>query len=154
AAALVLGVLVLLLLLRARPQHDHATVSNRATATLQSGAGPAIAPPSAPLASATPSLLALRGRVVRPDGQPVAGGTVRVLAGPPHPGAGAAAGRATTSDAAGAFVFPRLHAGTYLLEAQADTDISPTVRFGLAEGAAREALLVIFPGATLTVHVV
>lgn len=90
----------------------------------------------------------LHGRVIRPDGAPAPGATVRLIA---HP-AGVES-PPVVSDADGRFSFEQQPIGGYLLEAQHEDEVSPTVDHVLLPRAPA-VTLVLLPGAAVHVLVV
>lgn len=97
--------------------------------------------------------LTLEGRVMWPDGRSAEGATVSILS---RPGAGRstfALDRQTKTDDAGHFLFERQVAGEYLLQAQLEDAVSPSIRVKLEDGTP-PATLVLLTGASLTVTVV
>lgn len=97
--------------------------------------------------------LTLEGRVVWADGKPAGGASVSILS---RPGAGRttfAPDRQTKSDDAGHFVFERQVSGEYLLQAQLDDAVSPSIRVNVGESTS-PVTLVLLPGASLTITVV
>jgi protocatechuate 3,4-dioxygenase beta subunit len=109
--------------------------------TLGAGAGP----------EEVEGTLTLEGRVTFADGKPADGATVSILS---KPGRGTfAPDRQTKSDDAGHFLFERQVAGEYLLQAQLDDAVSPSIRVRL-DDATPPVTLVLLAGASLTVTVV
>lgn len=97
--------------------------------------------------------LTLEGRVVWADGKPADGASVSILS---RPGAGRATfapDRQTKSDDAGHFLLERQVAGEYLLQAQLDDAVSPSIRVKLGETTS-PVTLVLLAGASLTITVV
>lgn len=100
-----------------------------------------------------PGTLSLEGRVIWSDGRAADGAAVSILA---RPGAGRsamAADRETKADASGEFRFEHQVAGEFLVQAQVDDAVSPTVRVKLSEDT-QPITLVLLPGAGLTITVV
>jgi protocatechuate 3,4-dioxygenase beta subunit len=95
--------------------------------------------------------LTLEGRVMWGDGRPAEGATVSILSRPGR--TGFSPERQTKSDDAGHFLFERQVAGEYLLQAQLDDSVSPSIRVKL-DDATPPATLVLLAGASLTVTVV
>jgi protocatechuate 3,4-dioxygenase beta subunit len=95
--------------------------------------------------------LTLEGRVVFADGRPAEGASVSILS---RPGRTMfSADRQTKSDDAGHFLFEHQVAGEYLLQAQLDDAVSPSIRVRLDDDTP-PATLVLLAGASLTVTVV
>ncbi|RMH39140.1 MAG: carboxypeptidase regulatory-like domain-containing protein [Deltaproteobacteria bacterium] len=95
----------------------------------------------------------LRGRVIRPTGEPVPGATVHLVGRPYAAAAPQPEDRVRTAGADGRFAFERLLTGTYQLEATDGDDVSPTIAHRAAPGAP-EAVLVLVPGARVEIEVV
>jgi hypothetical protein len=96
--------------------------------------------------------LALVGRVIYPDGRPAAGASVRLLSRPSGAPHASMPHRLAMADAAGGFTFARQAQGDYMLEAQTDDAVSPSTPTRLVAGS-EPVTLMVFPGATLAVHV-
>lgn len=97
--------------------------------------------------------LSLAGRVVWGDGRSAEGATVSILSRPGGARSTFSPDRQTKSDAAGQFLFERQVAGEYLLQAQLEDSVSPSIRVKLDESTP-PATLVLLAGASLTVTVV
>lgn len=97
--------------------------------------------------------LTLEGRVVWADGRSAEGANVSILSRPAAGRSTFAADRQTKSDDAGHFQFERQVAGEYLIQAQLDDSVSPSIRVKL-DASTQPATLVLLAGASLTVTVV
>jgi protocatechuate 3,4-dioxygenase beta subunit len=98
-------------------------------------------------------LFALEGRVVWPDGRPAEAATVRILSRPGEGRVSFAPDRQAMSDAEGGFSLSSQRAGEYVLQAQKEDAVSPSVRVQLGE-ASKPVTLLLVAGASLTVTVV
>jgi hypothetical protein len=96
--------------------------------------------------------LSLVGRVIYPDGRAAAGATVRLLSRPSGAPHASMPRRLVRTDGDGAFAFAKQAQGDYLLEAQTEDAASPTTPARLVPGS-EPITLMLFPGATLAVHV-
>ncbi|MDB4967788.1 MAG: hypothetical protein JWN44_3477 [Myxococcales bacterium] len=108
---------------------------------------------SGPAPAAAEKTWSLDGRVVWTDGKPAEGATVRILS---RPGAGRvtfAADRQVMSDLEGGFSFDHQVPGEYVVQAQKDDAVSPSVRTQVGDGTKPITLLLI-QGASLAITVV
>lgn len=95
--------------------------------------------------------LTLEGRVMWADGRSAEGATVTIVS---RPGRSSfSPDRQTKSDEAGHFLFERQVVGEYVLQAQLEDSVSPSIRVKL-DDATPPATLVLIAGASLSVTVV
>jgi len=98
-------------------------------------------------------LFALEGKVVTSDGRPAEAATVRILSRPGDARVSFAPDRQATSDAEGGFTLYKQRGGEYVLQAQKDDAVSPSVRVTLT-GTSKPVTLMLIQGASLTITVV
>ena len=96
--------------------------------------------------------LILEGFVLLPDDTPVRGASVRLLSRPTRAARTSIAHRTRVTDDDGHFVFERQWPGEYLLEAQSEDAVSPTVAVHLQEST-EPVTLVLLPAAAVIVRV-
>lgn len=103
--------------------------------------------------TANEKLFALEGKVIWQDGRPAEAATVRILSRPSEGRVSFAPDRQATSDAEGGFSLDRQRAGEYVLQAQKDDAVSPSVRVRLSD-TSKPVTLMLVAGASLTITVI